>query len=105
MAGGAEALARAPSFEPQVAVLDLGMPGMDGLTLARRLRDTMGERTPYLVALSGFGQPSDKTFARDAGFDDYLVKPVGPEDLQQALRQARMSVPARFGSQDDARAG
>lgn len=90
--GGAEALAQAPSFAPEVAVLDLGMPGMDGLTLARRLRDRLGQRTPYLVALSGFGQPSDRTLARDAGFDDYLVKPVEQKELQRSLQQAR-----RFG--------
>lgn len=89
MPGGAQALAHAPSFQPQVAVLDLGMPGMDGMTLARRLHDTMGERTPYLVALSGFGQPSDKALAFEAGFDDYLVKPVALEDLQHALERAK----------------
>jgi signal transduction histidine kinase/ActR/RegA family two-component response regulator len=89
MPGGAEALAHARSFQPEIAVLDLGMPGMDGMTLARRLRDTMGERTPYLVALSGFGQPSDKALAFEAGFNDYLVKPVALDDLQRALERAR----------------
>ena len=91
MAGGTEALANAPSFLPDVAVLDLGMPGMDGMTLARRLRDTLGDSMPYLVALTGFGQPSDKALAREAGFNDYLVKPVGPEELQQALERSRES--------------
>ncbi|HET7655514.1 MAG TPA: response regulator [Luteimonas sp.] len=88
MSGGADALDHAPAFEPDVAVLDLGMPGMDGMTLARRLRDTMGSRAPYLVALSGFGQPTDKALAFDAGFNDYLVKPVALEDLQRALERA-----------------
>jgi signal transduction histidine kinase/ActR/RegA family two-component response regulator len=91
MPGGAEALDHAPSFEPDVAVLDLGMPEMDGMTLARRLRDLLGERTPYLIALSGFGQPNDKALAFDAGFSDYLVKPVGLDDLQQALQRARVA--------------
>ena len=101
MPGGAEALASAPDFAPEVAVLDLGMPGMDGMTLARRLRDTMGERVPYLVALTGFGQPSDKVLAREAGFDDFLVKPVGQDDLQHALARSRVSAgswPGRQGS-------
>jgi len=89
--GGGVALERAPSFEPDVAVLDLGMPGMDGMTLARRLRDTLGHRTPYLIALSGFGQPNDKALAFEAGFSDYLVKPVGLEDLQQTLERARIA--------------
>jgi signal transduction histidine kinase/ActR/RegA family two-component response regulator len=89
MAGGVEALEHAASFLPDVAVLDLGMPGMDGMTLARRLRDALGDRTPYLVALTGFGQPADKALAREAGFNDYLVKPVGPEELQIALERSR----------------
>jgi signal transduction histidine kinase/ActR/RegA family two-component response regulator len=89
MPGGTEALANAPSFLPDVAVLDLGMPGMDGMTLARRLRDALGDSMPYLIALTGFGQPSDKALAREAGFNDYLVKPVGPEELQQALERSR----------------
>lgn len=89
MAGGAEALAGAPSFLPDVAVLDLGMPGMDGMTLARRLREALGDRTPYLIALTGFGQPADKVLAREAGFDDYLVKPVGPDEMQLALERSR----------------
>jgi signal transduction histidine kinase len=88
MPGGAEALDHAPAFEPDVAVLDLGMPDMDGMTLARRLRDTMGSRAPYLVALSGFGQPTDKAVAFEAGFNDYLVKPVALENLQRALERA-----------------
>ena len=89
MAGGTEALAGAPSFLPDVAVLDLGMPGMDGMTLARRLREALAEHTPYLIALTGFGQPADKALAREAGFDDYLVKPVGPEEMRLALERSR----------------
>ena len=89
MAGGVEALEHAASFLPDVAVLVVGMPGMEGMTLARRLRDALGDRTPYLVALTGFGQPADKALAREAGFNDYLVKPVGPEELQIALERSR----------------
>ena len=58
------------------------------MTLARRLRDTLGSRAPYLVALSGFGQPTDKARAFEAGFNDYLVEPVALEDLQRALERA-----------------
>ena len=86
---GAEALARAPSFSADVAILDLGMPGMDGLTVARRLRESMGHLVPSLVALTGFGQPADRARAQEAGFDSYLVKPVGPEELERTINRLR----------------
>lgn len=86
---GAEALARAASFRADIAVLDLGMPGMDGLTLARRLRESLGSEVPALVALTGFGQPADRTRAQEAGFDAYLVKPVGPEELERTINRLR----------------
>ena len=89
LGSGAEALEQAPSFGPDIAVLDLGMPEMDGMTLARRLRETMGERAPSLIALTGFGQPADRTRARQAGFDAYLVKPVGPEELERTIERLR----------------
>ena len=84
-----EALARAPEFGPEVAVLDLGMPEMDGMTLARRLRERLGDATPPLVALTGFGQQSDRMRALEAGFDDFLVKPVDPIQLEQTIRRLR----------------
>ncbi|MDQ3510713.1 MAG: hybrid sensor histidine kinase/response regulator, partial [Pseudomonadota bacterium] len=86
---GAEALARAPGFGPEVAVLDIGMPEMDGVTLARCLRELLGEATPQLVALTGFGQPADRERALEAGFDAFLVKPVDPAQLEQTIRQLR----------------
>ncbi|MDQ3618314.1 MAG: hybrid sensor histidine kinase/response regulator [Pseudomonadota bacterium] len=86
---GAEALAQAPDFGPEVAVLDIGMPVMDGVTLARCLRERLGEATPQLVALTGFGQPADRERALEAGFDAFLVKPVDPALLEQTIRQLR----------------
>ncbi|GAA4862992.1 hybrid sensor histidine kinase/response regulator [Luteimonas vadosa] len=83
---GEEALAQAPAFAPDVAVLDIGMPGMDGLTLARRLREDLGPEAPPLVALTGFGQPSDRERAEAAGFDAFLVKPVNPAHLHETIR-------------------
>lgn len=77
----ADAIALVPGFDFQVAILDLGLPEMDGYELARRLRvDAEGRR---LVALSGYGQPNDLAKSRDAGFDRHLVKPV---DLARLLR-------------------
>jgi len=90
LGSGAEALERAPSFRATVAVVDLGMPGMDGMTLVRRLREAMGEQAPYLIALTGFGQPSDRARAHEAGFDAFLVKPVSPEELVRTIHRLRM---------------
>lgn len=87
LGSGAEALEQAPSFGPDIAVLDLGMPEMDGITLARQLRDAMGDDVPSLIALTGFGQPADRVRAQQAGFDAYLVKPVGPEELERTIER------------------
>lgn len=80
-----EALVIAPEFAPQVCVLDIGLPGMDGYELAARLRQTV--KTPSrFVALTGYGQTSDKERARGAGFDVHLTKPVQLDALLQAAR-------------------
>jgi signal transduction histidine kinase len=81
---GPAALALVAAFAPHAAVLDIGLPGMDGYELARRLR----ERVPgvQLVALTGYGQPSDRSRAHEAGFDDHFVKPVDVAALLRALR-------------------
>ena len=83
-----EALEAMPLHKPDVALLDIGLPELDGYELARRIRaqpDLAGIR---LLALSGYGQAEDKKRARLAGFDDYLVKPVDLPALQQALARA-----------------
>jgi signal transduction histidine kinase/CheY-like chemotaxis protein len=73
---GPAALLLAGEVQPHVALLDLGLPGMDGYELGRRLRQLPGlERLP-LVAITGYGQDSDKQRSRDAGFDVHLVKPI-----------------------------
>jgi CheY-like chemotaxis protein len=71
---GATALEIVESFRPDIAVLDIGLPIMDGYELARRLRAR--ERAPRLVALTGYGQDRDKQDSRSAGFHEHLVKPV-----------------------------
>ena len=68
---------------PDVAFVDLGIPGFDGLELARRARASGS--TARLVALTGYGQPEDKQRARDAGFDEHLTKPVLEADVRGAL--------------------
>jgi signal transduction histidine kinase/CheY-like chemotaxis protein len=78
------ALALAREQPPQVAFLDIGLPGMDGYELARRLRAEHGART-VLVAVSGYGQPEDRDRSREAGFDLHLTKPVELERVDALL--------------------
>lgn len=86
-ATGEDALALARVFEPDVAILDLALPGVSGYDVAKSL---LGERRReknrmFLIALTGHGQPEDLERTRDAGFDRHLVKPVRPEDLMKLL--------------------
>jgi len=84
----AEALARAAEFKPEVALLDIGLPEMDGYELAQRLRESVGPRRIRLVALTGYGQAEDRERARSVGFDEHLVKPADLRALQQVLDRA-----------------
>ena len=81
---GPSALQLAETFQPQIGLLDIGLPGMDGYELARRLR-TLMQTEPFLVALSGYGQESDRTASRAAGFALHLVKPVELETLERVI--------------------
>ena len=81
---GASALAAVAERRPQLVLLDLGMPGMDGFEVARRLRAEAGPPL-VIVALSGWGQQSDRDRTADAGFDRHLVKPVSAEELARLL--------------------
>ena len=67
-----------------VALIDIGLPGLDGYEVARRVR-TGGTQPPFLVALTGYGQPEDRKRATAAGFDAHLVKPVDPPELARVL--------------------
>lgn len=79
-----QALAACEDYTPRVALLDIGLPTMDGYELARRLRDKFGEDI-MLVALTGYGQADDKEKARAAGFDEHLTKPVSIVDVERVL--------------------
>lgn len=87
---GITGLAHALELEPDIAVVDIGLPGLDGWELARRVRATDAGRRMILVAVSGYGQPDDLTRSRLAGFDTHLVKPVDPETLNEAIHGAEM---------------
>ncbi len=80
-ADGQTAVARALEVKPEVVLLDLGMPAMDGFETARRLRALPEMRGATLVALTGYGRPEDRRRALDAGFDRHLVKPASLEAL------------------------
>jgi signal transduction histidine kinase/ActR/RegA family two-component response regulator len=84
--GGEEALAKAAEVNPSIAILDIGMPLMDGFELARRLRQQPGHRQIALVALTGWGQDSDRQRISAAGFDHHLLKPVDIGELTSTLR-------------------
>jgi PAS domain S-box-containing protein len=82
------ALADAQRLRPHVAVLDIGLPGMDGYELAARLRAQLGEHGCRLVALSGYSQAADKTRSAEAGFEQHLVKPVSPDQIVGVISRA-----------------
>ena len=87
-ADGGSAIQCALEFSPDVILLDIGMPGLDGYETCRRIRQqTVGKR-PFIVALTGWGQDGDKRRAAEAGFDAHLTKPTDPEVLQQLLTKA-----------------
>jgi CheY-like chemotaxis protein len=71
---------------PQVALIDLGLPGLDGYDLARSLRAKPEGAAIRLVALTGYGQPHDRRRAAEVGFDAYLVKPVDRDTLYRAIQ-------------------
>ena len=84
-ADAASALALATSVNPQVALLDIGLPAIDGYELARRLRALPGLEHIKLAAVTGYGQPTDRERARAAGFDEHLVKPISLDDIEQVV--------------------
>ena len=78
---GGAALSLAAEHAPEVVLLDIGLPGMDGYEVARRLRELPQTRESLLVALTGYGQAEDRERSNAAGFDDHLVKPVDIDGL------------------------
>jgi CheY-like chemotaxis protein len=93
--GGEEALQIANEWLPQAAVLDIGMPDMNGYELCRRLRALAGEDQPLLIACTGWGQAEDKARAKAAGFDYHLVKPIDPDGVLKLLAGGRPPIESR----------
>ena len=86
---GQQGVDRALAARPDVALIDIGLPGLDGNEVARRIRAAFGTARMVLIAMTGYGQPEDRRRALQAGFDFYLVKPVDPANLARLLAQAR----------------
>jgi CheY-like chemotaxis protein len=87
--GGEAALQQVAERRPEVVFLDIGMPGMDGYAVARRLREMWPGEAMLLVALTGWGNVEDRRRAEAAGFDQHLTKPVEAGQLQALLREGR----------------
>jgi len=95
---GQACLPLARDFQPQIVMLDIGLPGLDGYEVARRLRDSENSRNALLVAISGYGQPMDEARSRAAGFDAHYVKPIDQANLQTILSR-RHQEPAAAATQ------
>jgi CheY-like chemotaxis protein len=84
---GLEAVEMYASVQPEVVILDIGMPGLSGHEVARRIRDLPSERPVILIAVTGWGQKADKDRAAASGFDHHFTKPVEPTVLSALLQK------------------
>ena len=91
---GPSALPAVREFQPDLVLLDLGLPGLTGYEVAKKVQEMTLAHRPMLVAMTGYGQQGDRQRTRAAGFDHHLVKPVDLEMLQQIL----LTVPQRAGT-------
>jgi two-component system CheB/CheR fusion protein len=89
---GPTALEKAKVFHPEVVLLDIGLTGMDGYEVARRLRAEAGSQPPFLVAITGYGRAEDRLRSQRAGIDLHLVKPTDPAQLIGLLKRFQMVV-------------
>jgi CheY-like chemotaxis protein len=91
---GSEAVAKADRFRPDIIVLDIGMPGLNGYAAARHIRQKQWGKNVVLVAITGWGNESDKRLSQEAGFNVHLVKPVDPVELSQLLESLVVAMAA-----------
>ena len=82
---GPDAITTAAEFLPEVVLLDIGLPGMDGFAVARQLRTMPALKGVFIIAMSGYGHGKDRAEAKAAGFDEYMVKPVDLAQLREWL--------------------
>lgn len=84
---GLEALERIVGAPPDLAVVDLGLPGIDGLEVATLVRERLGERAPRLIAVTGYGAAEDRQRTERAGFEAHLTKPIEAAQLLRAIER------------------
>jgi CheY-like chemotaxis protein len=84
---GIAGLTASAEFRAEVVIVDIGLPLLDGHEVARRLRSMPASAPLLLIALTGYGQPTDRAAALEAGFDCHFVKPVDPDDLMRCIAQ------------------
>ncbi|HZE60231.1 MAG TPA: response regulator [Burkholderiales bacterium] len=82
---GSEVMRMTRDFDPDVALIDIGMPGMSGYEVAREMRLEFGKKRPLLIAITGWRQSSDRILARLAGFDHHVAKPCDPRQLLELI--------------------
>ena len=85
---GREALERAAELDPEIVLLDIGLPDISGYEVARLLRARQGHRRLYLVAVTGWGQAEDRARALAAGFDQHVLKPTSAATIRMILEHA-----------------
>lgn len=85
---GAQAVEAVPIFHPEFIFMDIGMPHVDGVEATRQIRCLDLPQQPVIVALTGWGQQSDRERSREAGFDHHLVKPIDLEAIRQLIEGA-----------------
>jgi CheY-like chemotaxis protein len=84
---GPSALAKAQAAPPDVALVDISLPGMDGHEVARRLHAQAGDKRPLLIAITGNAQDEYRVRSEEAGIDLHLIKPIEPDELRRLLRR------------------
>jgi CheY-like chemotaxis protein len=89
---GTNGLAAIEAFHPDIVFMDIGMPGLDGYEVCRRIRQMPSQRSVVLVAVTGWGQAQDKRRALEVGFDAHLTKPVDPDAVAQLLAGAAVGL-------------
>src|SRR6185503_2013608 len=102
VADGQQALASLKVFDPHVIVLDIGLPGLDGFEVARRLRSRGDTSHALLIAVTGYGQREDRQRAAEAGFDYFFVKPADPREIHGAIERGRTGADAQSRVSDSA---
>jgi CheY-like chemotaxis protein len=76
-------------LRPRFALVDIGLPGLDGYQVARKVRETLSPDEVFLIALTGYGRPKDRQAVKEAGFDEHLIKPLNPDELARVMQKSR----------------